>query len=163
MKLKSALWLGLVSCTMVSMSANAGIEVKAKRMLTENTMTENVTKVQQACGNEVLETNIDWAQWDNYDFSEARLDKVKTTGWLGGLINYIYDDMVKLCTTTEHAALYKEEFQKVQKIQFVGQDSVNAKKAGFALDEGGSVLKVALNPNAAYDSSTLKYLKQAWN
>ncbi|TOM86512.1 hypothetical protein CGH27_12050, partial [Vibrio parahaemolyticus] len=70
---------------------------------------------------------------------------------------------VKLCTTTEHAALYKEEFQKVQKIQFVGQDSVNAKKAGFALDEGGSVLKVALNPNAAYDSSTLKYLKQAWN
>ncbi|MDW2244671.1 hypothetical protein R7039_24485, partial [Vibrio sp. 1287] len=98
MKLKSALWLGLVSCTMVSMSANASIEVKAKRMLTENTMTENVTKVQQACGNEVLETNIDWAQWDNYDFSEARLDKVKTTGWLGGLINYIYDDMVKLCT-----------------------------------------------------------------
>ncbi|NMT92462.1 hypothetical protein HKB31_01455, partial [Vibrio alginolyticus] len=46
MKLKSALWLGLVSCTMVSMSANASIEVKAKRMLTENTMTENVTKVQ---------------------------------------------------------------------------------------------------------------------
>ena len=57
--------------------------------------------------------------------------------------------MVKLCTTTEHAALYKEEFQKVQQIQFVGQDSVEARKAGFSLDDVGSVLNVALNPNAA--------------
>lgn len=163
MKYRSALWLGIASLSLVSVSAQASIEVKAKRMLTENTMTENVAKVQAACGNEALATNFDWAAWDDYDFAEARLDKVKTTGWLGSLINNIYDDMVKLCTTTEHAALYKEEFQKVQQIQFVGQDSVEARKAGFSLDDGGSVLNVALNPNAAYDSSTLKYLKQAWN
>ncbi|WP_282177890.1 hypothetical protein [Vibrio nereis] len=163
MKLKSVLVLGIASWSMMSLSAHASIEVKAKRMLTENVMAENVAKVKQACGNPVLDTNFDWSAWDNYDFAEARLDQVKTTGWLGGLINYIYDDMVKLCTTTEHAALYKAEFEKVKKIQFVGQESVKARKAEFALAEGGSVLNVALNPNAAYDSSTLKYLKQAWN
>lgn len=163
MKLKSLLVLGLASCSMMSLSAQASIEVKAKRMLTENLMAENVAKVKQACGNPVLEANFDWSAWDSYDFSAARLDKVKTTGWLGGLVNYIYDDMVKLCTTTEHAALYKAEFAKVKKIQFAGHESVDAKKANFTLAEGGSVLNVALNPNAAYDSSTLDYLKQAWN
>nr|WP_237714205.1 hypothetical protein [Vibrio campbellii] len=48
MKYRSALWLGIASFSLVSVSAQAGIEVKAKRMLTENTMTENVAKVQAA-------------------------------------------------------------------------------------------------------------------
>ncbi|HAS8235694.1 TPA: hypothetical protein I7763_14050 [Vibrio vulnificus] len=161
--MKASYWLGALVILTLSGAANASIEIKAKRMLTEKTMTENMAKVQSACGNQTLQANIDWSAWDGYNFSEERLDPVKTTGWLGGLINYIYDDMVKLCTTTEHAELYKAEFQKVEKIQFAGQESIKARKSSFALADGGKVLNVSLNPNAAYDSSTLKYIKQAWS
>lgn len=151
------------AAALISGAANASIEVKAKRMMTEKVMVEELAKVQAACANTAVSPTFDWSQWDTYNFKEERLDELKTTGWLGSLINNIYDDMVKLCTTTEHAELYKAEFQKVEKIQFAGQESIKANKSKFVLADGGKVLNVSLNPNAAYDSSTIKYIKQAWN
>lgn len=164
MAIKSITKVAAVTALLLASShASASIEVKAKRMMTEGKAKSELARVVAACGNESLDTQFDWSAWDGYDFKSARLDEVKTTGWLGGLINYIYDDMVKLCTTTEHSALYKGEFSKVATIQFLGQESVKARKTAFALSDDGTVLNVSLNPNAAYDSSTLKYMKSAWN
>lgn len=164
MKTKYSLQLAsVITALLISTTASASIEVKAKRALTEATMQSEITKVTKACDNKALEVNFDWSAWDSYDFKQERLDEVKTTGWLGPLIDSIYDDMVKLCTTTEHAALYKQEFAKVTKLQFSGQDSIKARKSAFSLSEEGKVLIVKLNANAAYDSSTLKYIKEAWN
>ncbi len=155
--------VAMTALLLASASASASIEVKAKRMMTEGKAQAEIGKVVAACSNESLDTQFDWSAWDGYDFKSARLDEVKTTGWLGGLINYIYDDMVKLCTTTDHAALYQAEFSKVTTLQFLGQESVKARKTAFALPDDGTVLNISLNPNAAYDSSTLKYMKAAWN
>ncbi len=161
--MKNIVVLLVSSAALMTGPVFAGVEIQAKRMMTEKVMVEELAKVKSACSNTTLRPVFDWSQWDSYDFKAERLDEVRTTGWIGGLINDIYDDMVELCTTTELAELYKTEFQRIETIQFAGHQSIKSRKSKFSLANDGKVLKVSLNPNAAYNSATLKFIKQAWN
>ncbi|UTV27599.1 hypothetical protein [Photobacterium atrarenae] len=156
--------IALVLCAMslVGGANAAGLKVKAKQLVSQDVVESEVARVQQKCGNAELKASIDWQAWSGYDYQEARVDPVNVAGWVGGQVNNIYDDMVALCTTIDHAELYKAEFSKLKKLNFSGQSKITERDTSFSLSPDGTELNIKLNGNGTYNSKFAKLLQDAW-
>lgn len=152
----------LLSMTLAGGANAAGLKVKAKQLVSQDVIESDVARVQQECGNAELKASIDWQAWSEYDYQQARVDPVNVAGWVGGQVNNIYDDMVELCTTIEHAELYKAEFSKLKKLNFSGQSEITERDTSFSLSPDGTELNIQLNGNGTYNSKFAKLLQDAW-
>ncbi|MGR5148972.1 hypothetical protein ACQKP8_20785 [Photobacterium alginatilyticum] len=145
-----------------SVVAGVGLKVKAQQMVSEDVVVTEVARVQKGCGNVDLKATIDWSAWSEYDYKAERLNPENTARFVGGLVNTIYDDMVNLCTTIEHAELYKAEFGKITKLHFVGQESIKERDTHFSLSKDGKVMTIKLNGGAAYNTKFADTLQNVW-
>lgn len=142
----------------LSFSSYAGIkDNKAKKEVAE-TLKSAVANVKSACGNASLAGDIDWANWDTYDYTKLSGNKAKSEVILSTkfLVEALADDIAELCKDAD----YKAELAKLTKLNFSGKKDQSSMYVDFKLN--GTTLNMQLNADAIGSWKNKDLLKKVW-
>ncbi|HED36142.1 MAG TPA: hypothetical protein ENJ08_18255 [Gammaproteobacteria bacterium] len=136
-----------------------GIKDKKAMKAASEAMEEALAKFQTACGNDGSSCEIDWSNWDNYDYdkmsgSRPKEDVIESAGTL---LSDVIGEMATLCSDED----YKEELATITKIAVTGKEDQDSMYVDFALD--GTTLNLALNADAFGSWKNADLLKEVWD
>jgi len=136
--------------------ANMGIKDKKATRLAIEVMEDALERLKEASGSTEITGEMDWTNWDEYDYDKMGKRKSDVVGWIGVLVKNVINDMIKLCEDED----FKDELQKLTVISVSGQDDIEETFIKFKLD--GTTLAVKLNADAIGGIKNRTSLRAVW-
>lgn len=150
----------MAALLMFSLSAYsyAGIKDKKAQKESELTMNTAASEVKSACGNAKLDVDIDWTNWDQYDYSKmsGKAKKATVISYTGNLVKSVLDEMVELCKDAD----YKAELAKISSFKISGKKDQKDRYVAFSLSD--TTLNITLNADGITSWKNAKLLKAVW-
>lgn len=145
---------------LTALDAEAGkVQInKAKRKCEEKAQA-GLAKVKKACGHAGLTTSIDWTGADNISddaLKEAGRTRENAYDVFGSLVEYLFDDLHKLCADAD----YKGEIKKLKTVKLITPKDLKQTKLKVTL-KGGALhaLMPLFYASSWSDGSGLRLLK----
>jgi hypothetical protein len=149
--------------TLSTFTANAAdMKTKIEIKKAEESIQEAKVKLVNACGNKDVKFNIDWTNYDSYDYKKLRRSQEQIVRFSGALIVKLVENLTEICSQGEYAEMYKSELTKISQINISGHKDQELRDASFKLENEGETLLMELNASSAYDSKFEKLLKALW-
>lgn len=158
---KSIMTASLIIATAFSVNA-ADMKTKIEIKKAEESIEIAKAKLISACGNKSIDFNIDWTNYDSYDYKKLRRAPEQIARFSGALINKLIEDLSEICSQGEYADMYKSELTKISKVDISGNKDQETRDASFKLDNEGKTLVISLNASSSYDSKYSELLKSLW-
>lgn len=148
----------LLGVLILSLSSYAFAGIKDKKAIrdSETKITTAAASVKTACGNAKLDTKVDWAQWDKYDYEALGRKKDVILRFAGGVTEKVLSLMVSLCEDAD----YKAEVAKITSLKISGKADQSESHAAFTLN--GSTLDIKLNADGSFWLKNEDLLKAVW-
>ncbi|MFT6909918.1 MAG: hypothetical protein ACJAS1_006645 [Oleiphilaceae bacterium] len=150
----------LIAATFSVNAADMKTKIEIKKA--EENIEVAKAKLISACGNKSIDFNIDWTNYDSYDYKKLRRTPEQIVRFSGALINKLIEDLSEICSQGEYADMYKSELTKISKVEITGHKDQETRDASFKLDNEGATLVIVLNASSSYDSKYSKLLKALW-